>query len=141
MRKIARAALALLISLLFFSLITTCLEYTRPEPYGGKPIHFNKLAGYIFGMAVIFGWFIYLPFTLLHAYLLRRYSKRHWSTSVVIGGLLGSLSAVLFSVGYALDDGEWSETSELLLLQSAVFGLMGSLYGLLYYRWVATKTP
>jgi hypothetical protein len=91
-------------------------------------------------MAVIFGWFIYLPFALLHTYLLRRYPKRHWSTSVVIGGLLGILSAVLFSIGYALDDREWSETSQSLLLKSPIFGLTGSLYGLLYYRWVATQT-
>jgi hypothetical protein len=140
MRKIARAALALLISLFYFSLIVTCLEYTKPQPYGGKPILFEKLIGYAFGMAVIFGWFIYLPFALLHAHLLQRYSKGHWSTSVAIGGLLGSLSAVLFNILYALDDGEWGEIGELLLLKSAVFGLTGSLYGLLYYRWVATKT-
>jgi hypothetical protein len=140
MRKIARAALALLISLFFFSLIVTCLEYTNPQPYGGRPIHFGKLVGYGLGMAVIFGWFIYLPFALLHTYLLRRYPKRHWSTSVVIGGLLGMLSAVLFSIGYALDDREWSETSQSLLLKSPIFGLTGSLYGLLYYRWVATQT-
>ncbi|MBJ6141931.1 hypothetical protein [Hymenobacter sp. BT559] len=140
MRKIVRAALAILASLLFFSLIVTCLEYTNPQPYGGKPIHFNKLSGYVFGMAAIFGWFIYMPFALLHAYLLQRYFRKQWPTSIVIGGLLGILFAILFSIGYALDDGEWSETSQLLLLKIAVFGLTGSFYGLLYYRWVAAKT-
>lgn len=141
MRKIARIALALLISLVFFSLVITCLEYTKPQPYGGKSIPFEKLAGYAFGMAALFGWFIYLPFAWVHAYLLHRYSTRHWSTSVVIGGLLGIVSAILFSIGYTLDDGEWSETSKSLLLSSPIYSLTGSLYGLLYYRWVAAKTP
>jgi hypothetical protein len=140
MRKIARTVLALVISLVFFALLVGCLEYSKPQPHNATHIPIGKLVGYGFGMAIIFGWFIYLPFVGLHAYLLNRYSKKSLTSSVLIGGLLGILSAALFSIGYALDDSEWSETSQSLLLKSPVFGLTGSFYGLLYYRWVATKT-
>jgi hypothetical protein len=134
MRKIARIALALFVSLGFFSLVASCLEYSKPQPYNATLIPFNKIAGYAFGMAVVFSWFIYLPFAFVHARLLQRYSKGHWSTSVIIGGLLGSLSAVALAIIFALGDGEWGTNGQSILLKSAVFGLTGSLYGLLYYR-------
>jgi len=139
MRKIARTALALITSLGFFALLVSCLEYSKPQPHNTTRIPIDKLIGYGFGMAIVFGWFIYLPFVGLHTYLLKHYIKADWTTSILVGGLLGSMSAVLFSIGYALDDGEWSEASQSLLLKSPVFGLTGSLYGLLYYRWVVAK--
>jgi hypothetical protein len=140
MRKTARTALVLITSLGFFALIASCLEYIKPRSDYSTRIPIGKLFGCGFGMAILFGWFIYLPFIGLHTYLVKRYTESTWSASVIIGGLLGCMSAVLYSIGYALDDGEWSEASQSLLLNTPVFGLTGSLYGLLYYRWVATKT-
>jgi hypothetical protein len=140
MRKTARTALVLITSLGFFALIASCLEYIKPRSDYSTRIPIDKLFGYGFGMAIVLGWFIYLPFVGLHTYLVKRCTKSTWSTSVLIGGLLGCMSAVLYSIGYALDDGEWSEASQSLLLNTPVFGLTGCIYGLLYYRWVATKT-
>jgi hypothetical protein len=130
MRKIARTALALVTSLGFFALLVTCLEYSKPQPDYTTHIPIGKLVGYCFGMAIVFGWFIYLPFIGLHTYLLNRYIKTNSTTSVLVGGLLGCMSAVLFSIGYALDDGEWSAASQSLLLKSPIFGLTGCFYRL-----------
>jgi hypothetical protein len=80
-----------------------------------------------------------LPFALLHAHLLKRYSESKWLTSTVIGGLLASAIVVLFTSSFTPAGIELNKVNDSQLLTIIVFGGGGSLYGLLYKRWMVAE--
>jgi hypothetical protein len=133
MRKVARCALALAIAISLSAVVPACLL--------GRPVvaSFGMAIFYNFFMIAFYGWFIYLPFALLHARLLRCYPGRSLLTSTVIGGLLASTIVVLLTSSFTPAEIELGEIGDSQLLTILTYGSGGSLYGLLYQGWVVAK--
>jgi hypothetical protein len=134
MRKIARTALTLAVAISLPSLLVACLGLGNP-----LPISVGMATFYNFFMIAFYGWPIYLPFALLHARLLKRYAESNWLTSTVIGGLLASAIVVLFTSSFTPAEIELNKINDSQLLTILIFGNGGSLYGLLYQRWVVVE--
>jgi hypothetical protein len=133
MRKIARIALALAIAI--------SLSAVMPALLMGKPEMTSLSIGifYNFFMIAFFGWFIYIPFALLHARLLKGYPKRDLLTSTVIGGLLASTIVVLLTSSFTPAEIELGQIGESQFFTILTYGSGGSLYGLLYQGWVVKE--
>lgn len=130
MRKVVRIALALAIAVSLSAVVPACLV-SDPIPIGfGMAIFYN------FFMIAFFGWFIYLPFAILHARLLKRYPEKNLLTSTIIGGLLASVIVVLLTSSFTPAEIELGKIGDSQLFTIITYGSGGSLYGLLYQGWV-----
>lgn len=129
MRKIARIALALAIAISLSAVLVACLPKTSLAVGFGTAVVYNFL------MIVFYGWLLYLPFVLLHAYLLKRYARENWPSSAIIGGLLASAIVVLLTSSFTPATIELGAIHDSQLLTILVYGSGGGLYGLLYQGW------
>jgi hypothetical protein len=133
MRKITRVALALAIAISFSAIVPVCLV-DKPK---GISIGIGIL--YNFFMIAFYGWFLYLPFALLHAHLLNRSPARNLLISAAIGGLLASTIVVLLTSSFTPGEIELGKIGDSQLFTILTYGSGGFVYGLLYYRWVAVE--
>ena len=133
MRKITRIALALAIAISLSAVVPAFLVDNSTRVNFGVAIFYN------FFMIAFFGWFIYLPFALLHARLLKGFPKRNLLTSTILGGLLASTIVVLLTSSFTPAEIELGQIGESQLSTILTYGSGGSLYGLLYQGWVVAK--
>jgi hypothetical protein len=126
MRETARSVAALVSAVSLSATLVACLPKTP------LAIGFGTTVLYNFLMIMLYGWPLYLPFVLLHGYLLKRYPARNRLTSGIIGGLLASAIVVLLTNSLTPVGMELGAIHDSQLLTILVYGSGGGLYGLLY---------
>ncbi|OGX81426.1 hypothetical protein BEN47_05615 [Hymenobacter lapidarius] len=94
---------------------------------------------YIFAIILVFGWYVYLPFILLHILLLRKLNRPSWAASVLVGSALAAvLAIVLIGTPFLIITG-FPQFSTSRVHDVFSFTIGGGFYGLIYWKWLAVN--
>ncbi|OGX87408.1 hypothetical protein BEN47_10790 [Hymenobacter lapidarius] len=94
---------------------------------------------YTFCIIVLFGWYVYLPFVFLHNWLFLCLNRLSWALSVLIGsGLASIIFIILVATPFTIVT-EMPTFSASQAYDAMSFAFGGGLYGLFYWKWVASK--